>query len=72
MNDKNKNRLHCPNPNCKDATEFIYQEATEKLVVVNNEANIVYTHGKFYYKCRNCGHVFSSELAPNIPKMIYG
>jgi len=69
---KNKNKLSCPNPNCKDAHEFIFQGETEKLVIVNNDANIVYNYGKNYYKCRNCGHVFSSEIGPNQQKILYG
>ena len=65
--------IKCIKPDCNNIDgEFQYLGEEKSYTVVNSEGKVTFRSGKYIYKCLCCQTTFSSEVAPQIKKLIFG
>lgn len=73
MNTEPKKQITCIKPDCTNANgEFQYLGEEKSYTVVDADGHVTFRSGKYIYKCLSCHATFSSEIAPQIKKLILG
>jgi hypothetical protein len=67
-----KRKITCIKPDCKGNGEFQYLGEEKSLTLVDDEGKVTFRSGKYIYKCMSCHSTFSSEIPPQIKKLILG
>ena len=72
MTTEQKRKITCIKPDCLGNGEFQYLGEEKSITLVDDEGKVTFRSGKYIYKCLSCHTTFSSEIAPQIKKLILG